>query len=160
MITNAADHADPGQACGPGAPDWHEVVRGPPEILDIVDGPERLGAVSSDRAVPRVSWDELVAMTPEVIRQTLPMVPWKIDKLWALELPVQRVAVGDLAWLLDLPLWQKNGTRFQVSPAQVRADPGRFPDHLRRAMASDLEQPIHVVKHNGRLSSWTDTTGS
>ena len=107
--------------------------------------------MSSDRAAPRVSWDELVAMTPEVIRQALPMVPWKIDKLWALELPVQRVAVGDLAWLLDLPLWQKNGTRFQVSPAQVRADPGRFPDHLGRAMASDLEQPIHVVKHNGRL---------
>jgi hypothetical protein len=107
--------------------------------------------VSSDRAAPRVYWDELVAMTPDVIRQTLPMVPWKIDKLWALELPVQRVAVGDLAWLLDLPLWQKNGTRFQVSPAQVRADPGRFPDHLRRAMASDLEQPIHLVKHNGRL---------
>ena len=107
--------------------------------------------MSSDRAAPRVSWDELVAMTPEVIRQTLPIVPWKIGKLWALELPVQRIAVGDLAWLLDLPLWQKNGTRFQVSPAQVRADPSRFPDHLRRAMASDLEQPINLVKHNGRL---------
>lgn len=107
--------------------------------------------MSSDRAAPRVSWDELVAMTPEVIRQTLPAVPWDIDKLWALDLPIQQVTVEELAWLLDLPLWQQDGTRFQVSPAQVRADPGRFPDHLRRVMTSDLRHPIHLVKHNGRL---------
>jgi hypothetical protein len=42
----------------------------------------RRGAVvSSDRAAPRVSWQELVAATPQVIRQTLPMVPWNIHKL-------------------------------------------------------------------------------
>jgi hypothetical protein len=61
------------------------------------------------------------------------------------------VAVDDLAWLFDLPLWQDNGRRFQVSPAQVRANPARFPDHMRRVMASDLEQPIHLVEHHGRL---------
>ena len=107
--------------------------------------------MSTDRAAPRVSWDQLVAMTPPVIRQTLPMVPWNIHKLHELDLPVQPVAVDDLAWLFDLPLWQDNGTRFQVSPAQVRADPATFPDHMRRVMASDMEQPIHLVAHHGRL---------
>ena len=107
--------------------------------------------MSSDRAAPRVSWDDLVAMTPPVIRQTLPMVPWNIRKLHSLDLPIQPVAVDDLAWLFDLPLWQDNGTRFQVSPAQVRADPAGFPDHMRRVMASDLQHPIHLVQHNGRL---------
>lgn len=38
--------------------------------------------MSTDRAAPSVSWDELIAMTPQVIRQTLPMVPWDIRKLW------------------------------------------------------------------------------
>jgi hypothetical protein len=52
--------------------------------------------VSSGRAAPEVSWDELVAMTPQVIRQTLPIVPWNIQKLWALDLPVQRVPVEGL----------------------------------------------------------------
>lgn len=79
------------------------------------------------------------------------MVPWNIRRLHDLDLPVQPVAVDDLAWLFGLPLWQDNGTRFQVSPAQVRADPVRFPDHMRRVMASDLEHPIHLVEHNGRL---------
>lgn len=98
-----------------------------------------------------VSGEELLAMTPAVIRETLPMVPWNIRRLWALDLPVRQVEVEELAWLLDLPLWQLSGTRFQVSPSQVRADPARFPDHLRRVMASDLGHPIHLVKHKGRL---------
>jgi hypothetical protein len=98
-----------------------------------------------------VPWDQLVATTPLVIRQTLPIVPWNIRKLHSLDLPIQPVAVDDLAWLFDLPLWQDNGTRFQVSPAQVRADPARFPDHMRRVLASDLKHPIHLVKHSGRL---------
>jgi hypothetical protein len=107
--------------------------------------------VSSDRLAPRVSWEELLAMTPEVIRETLPMVAWNIGRLWALELPVRQVAVQELAWLFDLPLWQLNGVRFQVSPRQVRDDPAGFPDHLRRVMAADLGRPIHLVGHNGRL---------
>jgi hypothetical protein len=90
-------------------------------------------------------------MTPPVIRQTLPIVPWDIRQLRSLALPVRPVAVDGLTWLFDLPLWQDNGTRFQVSPAQVRADPARFPDHMRRVMASDLGYPIHLVEHNGHL---------
>ncbi|MFD0690901.1 ParB N-terminal domain-containing protein [Actinomadura fibrosa] len=98
-----------------------------------------------------MSRDELLAMMPEVLKQTLPLVPWKIERLWRLELPVRRVAVQELAWLFDLPLWQLNGERFRVAPRQVRDDPQRYPDHLRRVMASDLNYPIHLVEHNGRL---------
>jgi hypothetical protein len=90
-------------------------------------------------------------MTPAVIRDTLPMVPWNIRKLWELDLPVRRVPVAELAWLFGLPLWQLDGVRFQVSPRQVRDDPAGFPDHLRRVLACDLSHPIHLVEHNGRL---------
>jgi len=90
-------------------------------------------------------------MTPAVIRDTLPMVPWNIRKLWELDLPVRRVPVAELAWLFGLPLWQLDGVRFQVSPRQVRDDPAGFPDHLRRVLACDLSYPVHLVEHNGRL---------
>lgn len=79
------------------------------------------------------------------------MVPWDIDRLHGLDLPVRQVAVEDLAWLFNLPLWQVNGTRFQVSPSQVRADPAQFPDHMRRVMPSGLDHPVHLTEHKGRL---------
>ncbi|MBR7834413.1 hypothetical protein KDL01_14150 [Actinospica durhamensis] len=107
--------------------------------------------MSTDRAAPRVTREELLAMMPAQIRQALPTDPWRLQALWDLELPVQRVQVEQLAWLLDLPLWQLDGTRFQVSPRAVREDPERYPDHLNRAMASDLRYPVHLVKYRGRL---------
>ena len=90
-------------------------------------------------------------MVPGAVREALPMDPWSLEPLWRLELPVRPVQVAELDWLLDLPLWQLNGTRFQVSPRQVRDDPAGFPDHLTRAMASDLRYPVHLAQHRGRL---------
>jgi hypothetical protein len=58
--------------------------------------------MDSDKAAPRVPWAELVAMTPEVIRESLPVVPWSLRKLWALELPARHVAVADLGRLVVL----------------------------------------------------------
>ncbi|UFU03497.1 hypothetical protein LQF12_02470 [Ruania suaedae] len=48
--------------------------------------------------------------------------------------------------LLDLPLWQRNGVRFQVSPREVLDAPDRYPDHLARVHAADVAYPIHAVQ--------------
>ncbi len=98
-----------------------------------------------------MSWDELMAATPASVQDALPLVPWKLDKLWQLQLPVQRLGVERFDWLLDLPLWQRDGVRFQVTPRQVLAAPDEFPDHLRRVMESDLRYPVHAVHHHDRL---------
>ena len=37
-----------------------------------------------------------MAMTPAVIGATLPMVPWNIEKLWELDLPIRQVPVAEL----------------------------------------------------------------
>lgn len=104
-----------------------------------------------DREAPRVSREVLLAALPEAVKEALPLVPWRIERLWQLDLLVLPIAVSELEWLLELPLWQLDGVRFQVSPRQVWEDPNGFPDHLRRVMASDLRYPIHLVEHNGRL---------
>jgi len=107
--------------------------------------------MGDDRAAPSVTREELLAMTPAAIRDALPTVPWRMAELWRLELPVRPVAVEELAWLFELPLWQLDGARFQVSPRQVRDDPAGFPEHLARVLASDPRYPIHLVEHRGRL---------
>lgn len=107
--------------------------------------------MGADRSASRISWGELVAATPESVKAALPMVPWELDRLWSLQLPVRRLDVEQFAPLLELPLWQRDGVRFQVAPRQVLDRPDEFPDHLRRVMDSDLAYPIHAVHHNGRL---------
>jgi hypothetical protein len=93
---------------------------------------------------------------PPAVRDAFPAVPWRLELVWELDLPVEWINVGDFADLLDLPLWQRDGKRFQVSPHQVLADPSAFPDHYARVMAADLRYPVHLAHHRGR---WTILDG-
>ncbi len=70
--------------------------------------------------------------------------------LHALDLPVQRMTVSDLAWLFDVPLWAVDGEPFRVTPIEVRANPERFEAQYRRTMEADLSWPIHVMWFQGR----------
>lgn len=81
---------------------------------------------------------------------------WRLEDLWALDLPRVRFALPELTWLLDLPLWERDGVRFQVSPNEVLRNPAAHPQHARRIDAADLNRPIHVMRRDGR---WTVLDG-
>ncbi|HEY3502391.1 MAG TPA: hypothetical protein VGN37_06300 [Actinocatenispora sp.] len=76
---------------------------------------------------------------------------WDVEKLWALELPDTRLAVAELRWLLDLPMWAYGGAPFRVTPHQVAADPLRYAGQYARTMAADPRHPLHVTDRGGRL---------
>jgi hypothetical protein len=104
-----------------------------------------------DRGAPDVSFEELLAMAPESMREVFPSTRWQLGKLWALDLRVEPVEVADLLWMFDLPLWQLNGERFKVTPNQVAATPMNFRPQYERVMNADLDFPIHLVAYRGRL---------
>ncbi|TCN34570.1 hypothetical protein EV644_119112 [Kribbella orskensis] len=116
--------------------------------IDGLGEPELSGA---DRTAPEVSFEELLAMTPDSMRDVFPPTRWQLGKLWALDLRVEPVEVADLLWMFDLPLWQLNGERFRVTPNQVAATPMNFRPHYQRVMDADLDFPIHLVAYRGRL---------
>jgi len=101
--------------------------------------------------LPDTSYAELVAVMPDVVRQALPTVPWRLDLLRAMELRVEPVEVADLTWMFDLPLWDHHGERFRVTPNQVTATPMNYRAQYERVMESDLDFPIHLVAYRGRL---------
>lgn len=105
----------------------------------------------ADRSAPDVSFEELLALMPESMREVFPSTRWQLGKLWALDLRVEPIEVADLLWMLDLPLWQLNGERFKVTPNQVAATPMNFRAHYERVMNADLDFPIHLVAYRGRL---------
>ena len=61
------------------------------------------------------------------------------------------VPVAELDRLLDLPLWQRDGVRFQVRPRDVVADPTAYPQPRGRVHAADRSLPVHCCVHRGRL---------
>src|SRR5262245_6598323 len=99
-----------------------------------------------DRSAADLPYEDLLAQMPPSLRAVLVCEPWQIDKLWALELAETDVPVDELAWLLDLPLWQLSGQRFQVSPSDVLARPDHYPHHVQRIDQADLSAPIHVMR--------------
>jgi hypothetical protein len=78
---------------------------------------------------------------------------WDTTLLWALELPIHRLQVSELNWHLALPFWSHGGHPFRVSPQQVAAEPGRYPEHHARTMAADLLYPLDAVRRtDGRIT--------
>lgn len=80
----------------------------------------------------------LLDLVPSVLRDVLLGFHWDTELLHALQLPSRPVAVSDLAWHLELPFWSVDGVPFQVSPAQVAADPATHQDQWDRAQAADI----------------------
>jgi hypothetical protein len=100
---------------------------------------------------PGVSFEDLVAMMPDAVREVFPPTRWQLDKLRALDLKVEPVEIADLVWIFDLPLWQLDGERFRVTPNQVAATPMNFRAHYQRVMDADLDHPIYLVAYRRRL---------
>jgi hypothetical protein len=105
----------------------------------------------AERGAPDLSFEELVALMPDAVREAFPPTRWQLRKLLALDLKTEPVEVADLSWMFELPLWQLDGERFKVTPSQVAATPMNFRPHYQRVMNADLEHPINLVAYRGRL---------
>ena len=89
-------------------------------------------------------------LVPAELRGMLCDFVWDSDKLRRLALPVDTATVDSLRWHLDLPYWRHDGKPFQVTPAQVKADPARYEEHFKRAMAADLDHPLDLMIRSDR----------
>jgi hypothetical protein len=92
----------------------------------------------------------LQAQVPAELRDVLCDFLWDLDKLQRLPLPVGTATIDRLRWHLDLPYWRHDGKPFQVTPRQVKADPGRYPEQYQRTMAADLGYPLDLLFRNGQ----------
>jgi hypothetical protein len=92
----------------------------------------------------------LQELVPDELRGVLCEFVWDSDKLQRLPLPVETATVESLRWHLDLPFWRYDCQPFQITPAQVKADPARYEAHYQRAMAADLGYPLDLLFRNHR----------
>ena len=101
-------------------------------------------------------WADVVSLVPLELGGSLLDFEWDPERLWELDLPVELMHVGELAWYLELPLWRDAGRPSRVTPAKVLADPVRYRDQYRRTLEADLRYPLDVTRRDGR---WTVMDG-
>jgi hypothetical protein len=94
----------------------------------------------------------LTHLVPPVLRDVILDFHWDQQRLWRLDLEATEVRVAELAWHLELPLWAQDGHPFTVAPAQVGAEPDRFPEQYARTLAADLAHPLHLLDRPERLT--------
>jgi hypothetical protein len=105
---------------------------------------------------PRITPQQLLASMPPSVREafpdpaTFPLFGWTEETLWRLDLPVEEMPLVAFDWLLDLPIWRWEGSRFQVSLRHVLDDPERYRAHHEKAACADTRYPIHVTERGGR----------
>jgi hypothetical protein len=87
---------------------------------------------------------------PHALRGVLLDFPWELDRLLALDLPLEEVLVRDFVWLLDLPFWREHGEWFVLTPNQVRERPDEHVGQWARTLRADLDSPVHITERHGR----------
>ena len=104
------------------------------------------------------TWDELYRLLPPELALYMPALAWEHERLWALDLPVEQMAIDELAWQLDLPWWRNRERFFAVRPREVEAAPDRHAGQYRRTLAADLAYPIDITQRRG--GGWCSTASS
>jgi hypothetical protein len=88
----------------------------------------------------------VAAEVPDSLRGVLLDFPWDLNRLFALDLPTEDLALSPFLWLLDLPFWREDGEWFVLTPNQVRTHPTDHQVQWNRTQQADLREPIHVVE--------------
>jgi len=73
---------------------------------------------------------------------------WSQNKLWALEMTVTELAINELDWILDYPVWYMDP---EPIPRMILKNQEQDSPHWNRIKAADLNFPIHVLYWKNRL---------
>ena len=96
------------------------------------------------------TWADLHRQLPAELRPYAIEHAWDRERLWSLDLPVEKMAVAELSWQLALPWWRDGDRYFSVRPLDVLERPDVYRDQLRRTFEADLMYPLDVTLRSGR----------
>ena len=88
---------------------------------------------------------------PKVIREVGFDFSWDPEKVWAFDVPVEEMPIGELTWHFDVPfIWSKPDGFYDVNPSEVLEHPHKHPEEHKRTMDADTSHPIDIMSWKGR----------
>lgn len=86
---------------------------------------------------------------PQIIEDVGFDFSWSEEKVWALDIPVDEMDIGELTWHFDVPfLWEKGV--YDLKPQDVINNPDAHKKEFERTMKADLAHPIDIMENKGR----------
>jgi len=70
---------------------------------------------------------------------------WSDQKVWELDVEEETMALEQLEWHLDIPLWEYQGQEYSVTPREVIREPDRHRRHFSKIIESDLSHPVDIM---------------
>ncbi len=86
---------------------------------------------------------------PQVIKDVGFDFDWSEEKVWALDVPVEKIDIHELTWHFDIPFLWENGI-YNLKPQDVIDEPEKHKEEYERTMRADLVHPIDIMKNKGR----------
>ncbi len=78
---------------------------------------------------------------------------WRDNKkLWALEVPIETINIGELSWMLDIPHWEDEQGNIVIKPREVIDNLDKYPFHRDKINNCDTSYPIDIMKN--KLGEW------
>lgn len=79
------------------------------------------------------------------------------NKLWALNVPVETMNIGELLWILDVPFWEDDEGNIVITPREVMENLDAFPDRKQRLENCDTSFPLDIMKN--KKGQWLTLDG-
>ena len=93
---------------------------------------------------------------PQIIKDVGFDFSWDEKKVWALDVPVSQIDIGELLWHFNIPFLSEGDGIYNLTPREVLVQPGLHNKEYKRMLVVDLRYAIDIMENKGR---WTILDG-
>ena len=87
---------------------------------------------------------------PKIIKEVGFDFSWSEKKVWALDVPVEKIDIKELKWHFEIPFWNTENEYYNLKPNDVINFPEGHQEEYERTMKADLSYSIDIMKNKGR----------
>jgi len=86
---------------------------------------------------------------PKIIKEIGFDFSWSEKKVWALDVPVEKMDIKQLEFHFQIPFWNTKNGYYDLTPNDVIKFPEKYQEEYDRIMKADLTYPIDIMKNKG-----------
>lgn len=92
----------------------------------------------------------IMAKIPKIIEEVGFDFDWSEKKVWALNIPLEKIDITELEWHFEIPFWNTKNGYYDLKPNEVINFPEKHKEEYERTMKADLSHPIDIMQNKGK----------